>query len=185
MCHCRFKFQTNFLIMRRRPRAYAHIVRAHCLLTIAVTATGVTNCLGYSKWLRLQVMLYIRSSAAYLVIDNVYHRIWYPIFGEVLGKTRERENEHDRYAVGVLQEETCCVVGHLPHLISRECYFFLRKGGTITAEVTGRRRRFDLPDGGLDILIAVIRARHCYDFMTRLNCVTNPNYASARAARQS
>ena len=116
---------------------------------------------------------------------HVYHRIWYPIFGEVLGKTRERENEHDRYAVAVLQEETCCVVGHLPHLISRECYFFLRKGGTITAEVTGRRRRFDLPDGGLDILIAVVRARHCYDFMTRLNCVTNPNYASARAARQS
>ena len=164
------KFQANFLIMRRRPRAYVHIVRAHCLLAIAATATGVINCLGYSKWLRLRVMLYVRSSAAYSGY-HVYHRIWHPIVGKVLGTTRERENEHDRYAVAVLEEETC-VVGHLPRLISRECYFFLRTGGTITAEVTGRRRCSDLPDGCLDIPISAVFARHCYDFMTRLNCVS-------------
>ena len=82
---------------------------------------------------------------------HVYHRIWHPIISKVLGTTRERENEHDCYAVAVLEEETCCVVGHLPHLISHECYFFLRTGGTITAEVTGRRRHSDLPDGGLNI----------------------------------
>ena len=67
---------------------------------------------------------------------HVYHRIWHPIIGEVLRTTHERENEHDRYTVAVLEEETCCVVGHLPRLISREC--FLKTGGTIIAEVTGR-----------------------------------------------
>ena len=81
---------------------------------------------------------------------HVYHWIWHPIIGEVLGTTHERENEHDRYAVAVLEEETC-VVGHLPCLISHECYFFLRTGGTITAEVTGRRWHSNLPDRGLDI----------------------------------
>ena len=67
---------------------------------------------------------------------------------------RERENLHDRYSVAVLEADTCCVVGHffVPRLISHECYFFLRSGGTITAEVSERRRCSDLPDGGLDIL---------------------------------
>ena len=40
----------------------------HTDVHVISTATGVINCLGYSKWLRLQVMLYIRSSAAYVVI---------------------------------------------------------------------------------------------------------------------
>ena len=68
---------------------------------------------------------------------HVFHRIWHPIIGKVLGTTCEQENEHDHYAVAILEEETCCVVGHLPCLISREYYFFLRTGGTITMEVTG------------------------------------------------
>ena len=138
-----------------------YIVRVHCLLA---TATGLVNCLGYSKWLWLQVMLYVYQIECCICGYHVYHRIWHPIIGEVLGTTR------DRCAVAVLEEETCCVVGHLPRLISREC--FLRTGGTITAEVTGRRRDYDLSDGGLDIPIAVVRTRRCYDFMTRLNCAS-------------
>ena len=62
------KFRANFLIMRCCPRAYAYTVRAHCLFAMATTATGVINCLGYSKWLWLQVMLDIGSSAACMVI---------------------------------------------------------------------------------------------------------------------
>ena len=58
--------------------------------------------------------------------------------GEVLGTNRKQENEHDCCAVAILEEDTCCVVGHLLCLISRECYFFLRMGGTITAEVRNR-----------------------------------------------
>ena len=45
--------------------------------------------------------------------------------GEILNTTREGDNPHDHYAVAVLEEETCCVVGHLPREISRECFFFL------------------------------------------------------------
>ena len=37
-------------------------------------------------------------------------------------KKKKKKNEHDRYTVAVLEEETCCAVGHLPRLISRECY---------------------------------------------------------------
>ena len=85
---------------------------------------------------------------------HVYHRIWHPIIGEVLETTRERENEHDCYAVAVLEEETHCVVGHLPRLIRHECYFFLRTGGILTGD------------------LAVVRTRHCYDFWTRLNCAS-------------
>ena len=37
---------------------------------------------------------------------------------------REQENPRDCYAVAVLEADTCCVVRHLPYLISHECYFF-------------------------------------------------------------
>ena len=36
---------------------------------------------------------------------------------------REVENEHDRYAVDVLEDETLCTVGHLPREMSKECFF--------------------------------------------------------------
>ena len=87
------KFRANFLIMRRRPRAYAHIMRAHCQLAIAATATGIINHAVY------QIECCIRGY-------HVNHRIWHSIIGEVLGTTRELENEHDRYAVVVLEEKT-------------------------------------------------------------------------------
>ena len=38
---------------------------------------------------------------------HVYHWIWYLTIGEVLGTTHEWENEHDRYAVAALEEDTC------------------------------------------------------------------------------
>ena len=40
------KFQANFLILCRRPRAYAHIRRAHCQLAISSIALATRN--GYS-----------------------------------------------------------------------------------------------------------------------------------------
>ena len=90
-------------------------MRTHCLLAIATTATGVINCLGYSKWLQLQVMLKLNigSSAAYArgYRNHVCHWIWHLIIGEMLGTTCERENERDRYAVVVLEEDTCYVFG--------------------------------------------------------------------------
>ena len=40
---------------------------------------------------------------------DVYHRIWHPTIGELLSTVRERDNPHDRYAVAVLEDETCQV----------------------------------------------------------------------------
>ena len=43
-------------------------------------------------------------------------------------------------------------VGHVPRKISSVCSIFLRRGGSITCQVTGRRRfSEDLSQGGLEI----------------------------------
>ena len=62
---------------------------------------------------------------------HVYQRIWNPFVGEVAIAVREERNTHDRYAVAILEEDTCCSVGHLPREISKECVYFLKMGGTI------------------------------------------------------
>ena len=55
---------------------------------------------------------------------HVYQRIWNPFIGEVAIAVREQDNVHDRYAVAILESDTCCCVGHLPREISKECYYF-------------------------------------------------------------
>ena len=52
----------------------------------------------------------------------------------------EPGNEHDRFAVAVLEDETLCTFGHLPQEISKKCFFFIR-GGVIGVEVTGPRQK--------------------------------------------
>ena len=114
-------------------------LRTYCVCALSTrdccysvyTATSIINCLGYSKWLQLQVLLYIRLSAAYTVIMCT---IRCGIQSSV--KCWELASGRMNMTI-VLEEDTCCVVGHLPRLISCTCYFFLRTGGTITAEVTG------------------------------------------------
>ena len=55
----------------------------------------------------------------------------------------------DRYAVAVVKGT---VVGHLPKKISKISSLFLRRGGYIKCEVTGKRRySSDLSQGGLEI----------------------------------
>ena len=147
------------------------VVNSRSLLQLQVLSIALVTATGHAVY---QIECCIRGY-------HVYHRIWHPIIGEVLGTTCERENEHDRYTVAVLEEETCCVVGHFPRLISHECYFFLRTGGTITAEVTGRRRCSDLRYPNC--------RRPCTPLLrfydTSQLCITNPNYVTARAVRQS
>ena len=53
---------------------------------------------------------------------------------------REPGNEHDRFAVAVLEDETLCTFGHLPQEISKKCFFFIR-GGVIGVEMTGPRQK--------------------------------------------
>ena len=68
---------------------------------------------------------------------HVYQRIWTPVIGEILETVRERDNKHDKYAVAVLEEQTKCIVGHIPQEISSLSSFFIRRGGTIIVQVTG------------------------------------------------
>jgi len=82
---------------------------------------------------------------------HVYQRIWNPFVGEVVIAVREERNSHDRYAVAILEEDTCCSVGHLPLEISKGSLYFLKMGGAIKAEITGPHRQSDLPQGGLQI----------------------------------
>ena len=70
---------------------------------------------------------------------HVYKDVWTPSIGEVLSTTKERRNGHDRFAVAVTQDGT--VVGHVPREFSKVAWHFLSHGGTISCEVTGRRRR--------------------------------------------
>ena len=73
----------------------------------------------------------------------------------MLSCAREPKNAIDRYDVSVLQNGT--VVGHLPKRISRVCSLFIRRGGEIMCEITGRRRYSrDLVQGGLELPCTLI-----------------------------
>ena len=81
---------------------------------------------------------------------HVYHEIWSPVLGEILHCERERNNSSDQYAVAVKKDDE--IVSHLPRKLSHVCWIFLRRGGTITCKVSGRRRYSnDLPQGGVEI----------------------------------
>ena len=82
---------------------------------------------------------------------HIYSTVWTPTVGEELICKREVGNLVDRYAVGVYKQVNDALVGHLPRSISLLCSLFLRHGGNIICRVTGRRRRSDLPQGGLDV----------------------------------
>ena len=71
--------------------------------------------------------------------------------GELLDCRREPGNRHDPYAVAVIRSSV--LVGHVPRRISSLCSAFIRRGGTITCQVTDaiRRYSFDLPQGGLEV----------------------------------
>ena len=70
---------------------------------------------------------------------HVFKRIWTPVFGKVLTVAIEAGNTEDRFAVAVTKDDM--VVGHVPREFSKLCRHFLRHGGTIAFEVTGRRKR--------------------------------------------
>ena len=97
---------------------------------------------------------------------HIYKDILDPVIGEKLDCRRECGNVQDRYAVAVVRthvdpkpkhrrhktENTVATVGHLPRKISCICSLFLRRGGSITCQITGHRRHSsDLPQGGLEV----------------------------------
>ena len=77
----------------------------------------------------------------------VYKEQWTPVVGKMLTCEQEFGNIHDPNAVSVVRDKI--IVGHAPRKISSLCFFFLKKNGTISCQVTGRRRRsVELPQGG-------------------------------------
>ena len=81
---------------------------------------------------------------------HVYRARWTPVLGEQLQCHREIDNNRDRYAVAVRKDTL--TVGHLPKRISELAWYFLRIGGSITCEVSGRRcYSYDLPQGGVEV----------------------------------
>ena len=81
---------------------------------------------------------------------HIYKEIWTPSIGEVLLCAREPTNIVDRYAVSVQKDET--IVGHLPKRISRVCSLFFLRGGSLSCQVTGKKRYSrDLVQRGLEV----------------------------------
>ena len=80
-----------------------------------------------------------------------YKEIWKSNPHDILTCRREHGNIHDLYAVCMVHA-TGIVVGHVPRKISTVCSMFLLKGGSISCQVTGKRRySADLPQGGLEL----------------------------------
>ena len=61
-----------------------------------------------------------------------------PSIGEQLSLQAEENNCFDKHAVAVVKDGE--VAGHIPRNISRISWYFLKRGGSITAEITDRRR---------------------------------------------
>lgn len=80
---------------------------------------------------------------------HIYKSIWTPEIGERLLSKRGQGNRHNRHAVAVTKGRL--TVGHLPADISKICWFFLHKGGSIGISVSGPRRRSALVQGGLEV----------------------------------
>ena len=71
---------------------------------------------------------------------HIYKEVWNPSIGEAFMCFTKEENSHDRKAVALTCTEEC-VVGHLPHEITGLCFNFIKHGGEVNGEITGRRRR--------------------------------------------
>ena len=54
---------------------------------------------------------------------------WKPVVGEVAIVVLQEENRCDHYAVVILEEGTICTVGHIPCIIAKEGFYFLKTGG--------------------------------------------------------
>ena len=79
-----------------------------------------------------------------------YQSVWAAPIGEMLICEREVGNFRDTFAVAIKKDGE--VVGHCPRKISALCSIFIRRGGKIACQVTGRRRySSDLPQGGLEV----------------------------------
>ena len=86
------------------------------------------------------------SSSPKISIQNL---LVYPLESHCLISTKkEHNNLHDRFTVAVMKGKL--IVGHIPKEISKICWFFLHKGGTIRCTVKDKRRS-SIKQGGLEV----------------------------------
>ena len=55
---------------------------------------------------------------------HIYKQIWRPLVGEILTLEQEEDNNHDKFAVSLLKNATCTVLGHVPREFSRVFWHF-------------------------------------------------------------
>ena len=70
-------------------------------------------------------------------------KIWTPVLGEELAVKQEPTNQHDKYAMAVVQGKI--IVGHVPREISKQFYRFIfidddNEQNVISCKVTGKPR---------------------------------------------
>ena len=84
---------------------------------------------------------------------HVYGNTWKPTIGDILSADRELSNEDDKFAVGVYETDSTGnkLVGHLPAEFSRIACYFIKNGGEIFCQVTGKRVLSQGPRGGMVI----------------------------------
>ena len=69
---------------------------------------------------------------------HVYKSVRTPLLGERLSVRPKTGNNHDRYAISVVEHGG--IVGNLPCEILRTVWHFILHGGHVTCEVTGKRK---------------------------------------------
>ena len=82
---------------------------------------------------------------------HVYKSSWNPSTGDGFDVCVDEFNEKDRYAMKIVINEKTATVGHVPIGLSKIFYYFVRNGGTVYGEVTGKRQRSLTVDKGLEI----------------------------------
>ena len=112
----------------------------------------------YNKMVWLTVRGILLSTAKRVWFVAITFSIWTPVVGEVLTVARETDNTADRFAIAVTKDDM--IVGHVPREFSKLCWHFLRHGGTIACEVTGRRKRSSTSSISCRIRIAYRRHFH-------------------------
>ena len=86
---------------------------------------------------------------------HVYKSLWTLEIGKELSTVQETSNTHHHFAVAI--RKGTLTIGHVPAGISKVCWFFLRRGGTIKCRVsTNRHRHLPLEQGGLKVSCKLI-----------------------------
>ena len=88
---------------------------------------------------------------------HVYRTVWTPHIGQCLRVEKEHNNIMDKYAIATIlvgsveDSDAKTVIGHMPRELSKVLWYFMSHGGLIDCEITGKRQRSPLVQGGLEI----------------------------------